>query len=60
MDPPITKTMKIQAQNRIHRLGQTREVHYYDLIYKNTLEKEMLNVEKMDDGLFSQHVGNNF
>jgi len=54
--------MDMQAQDRCHRIGQTREVHIYKLMCKNTIEENILRKAQkkmeimsavMDDGAFN-------
>ena len=41
-DTDWNPAMDLQAQDRCHRIGQTREVHIYRLITKNTVEENIL------------------
>lgn len=39
--PDFDVTKYLQARHRIYRIGQESEVHYYHLIYKNTIEEKV-------------------
>ena len=41
-DSDWNPTMDAQAQDRCHRIGQTKDVHIYRLISKNTIEENIL------------------
>ena len=41
-DSDWNPTMDAQAQDRCHRIGQTKDVHIYRLICKNTVEENIL------------------
>mmetsp|Transcript_21660 Transcript_21660/g.32245 ORF Transcript_21660/g.32245 Transcript_21660/m.32245 type:complete len:1962 (-) Transcript_21660:105-5990(-) len=41
-DTDWNPAMDLQAQDRCHRIGQTREVHIYRLVTKNTIEENIL------------------
>lgn len=41
-DSDWNPTMDAQAQDRCHRIGQTKDVHIYRLISKNTVEENIL------------------
>lgn len=42
-DSDWNPTMDAQAQDRCHRIGQTRDVHIYRLICEDTIEKNIFN-----------------
>ena len=47
--------MDLQAQDRCHRIGQTRDVHVYRLVTENTIESNILlksNQKRHLDQLF--------
>jgi E1A-binding protein p400 len=61
-DSDWNPTMDAQAQDRCHRIGQTRDVHIYRLICENTVEenilkkanqKRMLGKLAIDSGAFT-------
>ena len=39
---PLTLAPRYQAMDRAHRIGQTRPVHVYRLIARNTLEEQIM------------------
>mmetsp|Transcript_13824 Transcript_13824/g.33751 ORF Transcript_13824/g.33751 Transcript_13824/m.33751 type:complete len:1940 (-) Transcript_13824:255-6074(-) len=41
-DTDWNPAMDLQAQDRCHRIGQTREVHIYRLVTRNTIEENIL------------------
>ncbi|CAF2544118.1 unnamed protein product [Rotaria sp. Silwood2] len=41
-DSDWNPTMDVQAQDRCHRIGQTKDVHIYRLICKSTIEENIL------------------
>jgi len=45
-DSDWNPTMDAQAQDRCHRIGQTKNVHIYRLISKNTIEENILKKAK--------------
>ena len=53
-DSDWNPAMDQQAQDRCHRIGQTREVHIYRLISKQTIEENILkkaNQKRMLEGV---------
>jgi len=52
-----------QAEDRCHRVGQTREVHVYKLIAKNTIDCTMLKIQErkleLGDDMSGQNDGEN-
>merc|ERR1719163_371088 len=61
-DSDWNPAMDLQAQDRAHRIGQTREVHIYRLISERTIEENILKKSKqkqhldalvMKDGAFT-------
>jgi len=51
---------RVQSQDRIHRIGQTRKVMYIDLVVPGTIDEGVLAVLSRKDGLvkYLQHTGN--
>ncbi|KAJ8767933.1 hypothetical protein K2173_020873 [Erythroxylum novogranatense] len=61
-DSDWNPAMDQQAQDRCHRIGQTREVHIYRLISENTIEENILkkaNQKRALDDLVIQSGGYN-
>ncbi len=48
-----------QAEDRCHRVGQTREVQVYKLISKNTIDCTMLKIQERKLELGEDMSGNN-
>jgi hypothetical protein len=46
MEPCIDPGVEVQAAGRIHRLGQTKHVHVKKLIFKNTVEANIVDLHK--------------
>ena len=47
-----------QAEDRCHRVGQTREVQVYKLISKNSIDETMLKIQKVKLDLGADMSGN--
>jgi hypothetical protein len=45
-----------QAVDRLHRLGQTKEVHVYHLVAKGSIEPNLLNVSNTDLPTIPSHL----
>lgn len=45
--------MEDQAQDRTHRLGQTREVHVYRFVTEKTVEEALLRLQEQKRQLIS-------
>lgn len=61
-DSDWNPAMDLQAQDRCHRIGQTREVHIYRLISESTIEENILkkaNQKRILDDLVIQSGGYN-
>ena len=43
--------MESQAIDRVHRMGQTRDVRVFRFVMKDTIEERMLDVQKMKSAL---------
>ena len=52
-DSDWNPTIDAQAQDRAHRIGQTRDVHIYRFIAKNTIEENILKKANQ-----KRHLGN--
>ena len=52
--------MDAQAQDRAHRIGQTREVHIYRMVCKGTIEENILqkSMQKRELDHFAIQAGN--
>ena len=46
MDPCLNVALEDQAVGRVHRMGQTREVHVYRLAMKGSVDERVLDVGK--------------
>ncbi|KAI0056966.1 hypothetical protein BV25DRAFT_1767611, partial [Artomyces pyxidatus] len=46
MDPWWNPALEAQAFDRVHRVGQTRDVHIYKLIIEGTVEERVLRLQK--------------
>ena len=44
MDPCLNVALEDQAVGRVHRMGQTREVHVYRLAMKGSVDERVLDV----------------
>jgi len=45
MDPYWNDSIELQAINRVHRIGQKKEVSVYKIITENTIETKLLNMK---------------
>ena len=58
MEPTIDPATAVQAAGRIHRLGQSREVHIVQLAYRNSLDVAILAVhDRVRDGSLTLRDG---
>ena len=59
-DSDWNPAMDQQAQDRAHRIGQTREVHIYRLVCKGTIEENILkkSMQKRELDHFAIQAGN--
>jgi len=51
--------MDMQAQDRCHRIGQTREVHIYKLMSENTIEENILRKAEKKKEVMQAVMGDN-
>ena len=51
MEPQFNPAAEAQAVDRVHRLGQTREVFTYRFIMKNSFEEKMLELQRKKQNL---------
>lgn len=51
--------MDMQAQDRCHRIGQTREVHIYELMSENTIEENILKKADQKMEIMQAVMGDN-
>jgi len=51
--------MDMQAQDRCHRIGQTREVHIYKLMSENTIEENILKKAEKKKEVMQAVMGDN-
>ena len=51
MEPQFNPAAEAQAVDRVHRLGQTREVFTYRFIMKNSFEEKMLDLQRKKQNL---------
>ena len=57
MDPWWNPTAEQQAVDRIHRIGQEREVHVYRLVAEGTIEEKVMQLKASKAALFDAVVG---
>ena len=55
-DPWWNPAAEAQAEDRSHRIGQTRAVNCIKLIVENSVEEKVLELQKMKAGLFENLV----
>ena len=53
LDPAWNPASEWQCFDRIHRLGQTREVFIYKFITRQSVEEKMLDIQDKKQGLIS-------
>ncbi len=67
IDQDFNPQMDLQAQERVHRIGQTKEVHIYRIITENTVEevvlrrslrKLQLSMNLIEKGDFGRNIDN--
>ena len=57
MDPWWNPTAEQQAVDRIHRIGQDKEVHVYRLVAEGTIEEKVMQLKDSKAALFDAVVG---
>ena len=57
MDPWWNPAAEAQAVDRIHRIGQEREVHIYRLVARGTIEEKVMELKESKAQLFDALVG---
>ena len=57
MDPWWNPAAEQQAVDRIHRIGQEREVHVYRLVAEGTIEEKVMQLKESKAALFDAVVG---
>lgn len=57
MDPWWNPAAEQQAVDRIHRIGQEREVHVYRLVAEGTIEEKVMRLKASKAALFDAVVG---
>lgn len=60
MDPWWNPATEDQAIDRVHRLGQTREVEVYRLVMKDSLEERIMDLQKKKRDMCSTALGGQF
>jgi DNA repair protein RAD5 len=59
MDPWWNESVENQAIDRLHRIGQTREVHVKRFIIKDSVEEKMLDIQRRKSKLVSALTSDN-
>ena len=57
MDPWWNPAAEQQAVDRIHRIGQNKEVHVYRLVAEGTIEEKVIQLKESKAALFDAVVG---
>ena len=57
MDPWWNPAAEQQAVDRIHRIGQDKEVHVYRLVAEGTIEEKVMQLKESKAALFDAVVG---
>ena len=57
MDPWWNPAAEQQAVDRIHRIGQNKEVHVYRLVAEGTIEEKVMQLKESKAALFDAVVG---
>lgn len=57
MDPWWNPAAEQQAVDRIHRIGQDKEVHVYRLVAEDTIEEKVMQLKESKAALFDAVVG---
>ena len=55
MDPWWNPAAEQQAVDRIHRIGQERDVHVYRLVAQGTIEEKVMNLKESKAALFEAY-----
>jgi len=58
MEPSINPALTAQAINRVHRIGQTKQVFVYHLVVKDSIEEKVLEINKEKLELMDQKLKN--
>lgn len=59
IDPWWNPMVENQATDRVHRIGQTRNINVYKIIAKNTIEEKILEIQKKKKEIFQAVIEDN-
>lgn len=55
-ESPVSPIIRSQCEKRLHRTGQTRRVHYYDIVGRGSVDERVLEYIKEGKDLFASIV----
>ncbi|MGL4950639.1 MAG: SNF2-related protein [Mycoplasma sp.] len=55
-NPWWNESAELQATDRLHRIGQEKEVNVYKLIYSNSIESDIQNLKKMKTTIIDKTI----